>query len=254
MIQQSVQRDQILSNIKSGKHTIIYGSHGIGKNYTVNAGAKQLGITIIRVTSADDLNEMKGQLLAASVANSFVPIMFVFQDAENIQDFYFIEQLVQESQYPVFLVMNTIPYKMTAKLKAKFEVIRFQEPRLSDVVAILKTVLPEEEQLDFSKVTTDIRQSLLNVRSASETYSPESTIEELEDLFLKGIMSPNLEKHHRLWLLIYHNIGNFYLAPDIVGAFEILQEAALYDQPHLLTLLPRGRGKATFPKSLGNRR
>jgi hypothetical protein len=241
-------KSRITEDIKAGKHAIVYGPHGIGKNYTISFAAKSLGFSIVRITSADNLQEMRATYLAVSQAESLVPTMIVVQDAENIDDVYFLEELATKSIHPVFLVCSMVSRKISPKLKAKFDVIRFPEPRLAEVVAIIKMKLPQDEQIDFQNVTTDIRQSLLNVSTGSSSYKTESTIEELEDLFIRGILSPNLEKHQWLWMLVYGNILNFYSPPDVVASFEILQEAELYNKPQMLTLLPRGRGKATFPR------
>lgn len=225
--------------------TIIYSDPGYGKTHTVRLLAQTKGLHLIETNSSLSRNkEQLLPLLEVAQTEGFKPTLIFFDEVDGVSDFPLLQRIIQTSVHPIVMACNEIG-ELSSSLKQMCILIKAEKPRLQDVVNIVKKVAGP--RADLTKVTNDIRASLLASQYGGTQRVPIDYFKETAELLKHGTVSKNMSLSSLgIWLV--DNLSNFYMGLDLVDNFELLALADYYDRPEFLSLLPRALGTVEYPR------
>jgi len=217
--------NKIKDHIRNSHKILLYGSPGVGKTFFSRKAAEELCLDIIEINSSDTRDsEYLREILISSKTLSFRPKLFLFDEADGLYNWSIIYKIIKESKYPVIFTCNNIK-KIPEFIKRNLdEVIRFPKPTKRDVVNILKHTFPNKK-LDFSKVTNDIRQSIISCQFGGENYEEKNVYKDIQNLF-SGKGCDNIDYIHSLF--IFENIDKIYKEKDLFDMIRYISNVLLY--------------------------
>jgi hypothetical protein len=233
---------QLVQALSVGKSAILIGATGSGKTYLVDKACRQLGFDCVVFDASFDLDTLQANITELCSTKTLTKTVIVIEDSE-VLDLSFLEDKLAKTTNP-FVIITTNQKSIRPKLKNKCEVIRLKEPRYTDSIEITKTTAGAK--IDYTKVSQDIRQTLIAHNSKSDLTTKPALISQLDSLFTSGVLHEELESNPKLFMLVLDNLGNFYFGIDLVEAVELVCLAAHYNSPRMLLLLPRGKGHSTL--------
>jgi hypothetical protein len=240
----AIQRVKAAINTK--KPCIIYGDSGIGKTTTVYAIANELGFKVVEKNASDERREeeMRG-FLRQIQSNTFVPTIFLLDEVDGADDFSIIEECLQLTMHPLVLIANDY-YKLPYKVRSLAEQIRYYNPSLANVVQVIKRIeLATGRKADYTRVSTDVRNSILCAFYLGEKYNSKTDQEIVEDFFTKGDIT-NLNSDHYLWLL--DNGEENYKGHALYTFYKLLAVADLTNRFESLKNYKKSKGIVTYPR------
>jgi replication-associated recombination protein RarA len=239
---------KLRANILKKTHTIIVGTPGIGKTSSVLAIAKESGYEVIEINSSNERTKDKLIIHLRTCQNlHFNKTIYLFDEIDGMDrnGVSTITKILSYSIHPVIFTANDT-YKIPKEILDKCDVIKYKTPTLAQSIERVRQIANELHiQPDYSKVTNDIRQSILSAIYKVDAYTAETNkFKMIEDLFCNQIPIDKPNFLDKIWIL--DNIPNFYSGAKIYEAYQILALSDLYS-PKLLKYFSKGYGKVAIP-------
>lgn len=239
---------KLRSNIMKKNHTLVVGTPGIGKTSSVLAIAKESGYDVVEINSSDARTKEKLQIHYKSSLNKhFNKTLYLFDEIDGLDKsgVSTITKMLIYSAHPIVFTANDV-YRIPKEITDKCEIIKYKTPNLAQSVERVRQIANELNiQPDYSKVTTDIRQSILSAIYKVDSYESETNnFKMVEDVFCNRIPIQKPSFLEKIWLL--DNVPNFYKGAKIYETYQILALSDLYN-PEIMGLISKGSGKVEIP-------
>jgi hypothetical protein len=124
------------------------------------------------------------------------------------------------------------------------KLIEMKALKPQDVAKRIRQIAEAEKvEVDLSKITQDLRESINRVFYGSDAYEKEkSDFDKVDDIF----KHKEIYKIDPVWLI--DNLSNYYNASDIVDATEVIVIYKRLKNPEVLRSLPVAKsGRPTYP-------
>jgi len=239
--------ERLRKAILEAKPCLLYGGPGVGKTSSVYALARELGYKVHELNASDERSEeaLRG-LLRRVRMGGLVKMLFLLDEVDGIRREDLLHDVLSQSKHPIVMTANELR-KVPKGLLKRLEVIRFEAPRLTEVINRVKQLEGRfGVRPNCSNVTHDVRSSIITSFFGSEKYRAEGELELVKKLFERGYEG-EVDEGLLIWLL--DNVTGFYWGKDVWEVMEILALADLYGT-RILKALPKGRGEARFPRFL----
>lgn len=248
MAEQFVNRESVedLENsIIAHKPVLLFGPPGTGKTTSVYAIAKKHDIQVFETNASDERRKERMTIMYyLSTNRSHFNILLLFDEIDGIEDFTTLKKVLRESIHPVVLTANE-EWKVPEEVKKLCKRVRYRPIPLQYIVDEAK----KHNAKDFSGITTgDMRSGVLSAVYGGVGYHPTDNFKRVEQIFVNRKMPDDWNKNDYIWLV--DNIDNFYGGTDVLEVTELLSFASMYNKPELISFLPKGRGKPTYPHYL----
>ena len=225
----------VKSCIEMKKPVIIHGDPGIGKTYSVYLIAKSLGLCVIELNASDERKkEHMEKILRDVKIKGIRPRIFLFDEADGIENYSILKKILEETKHPVVLTANEL-WKIPDYIQNKCKIVKYYPPSKRDVLELIKSMYGEKE-VRFDKISTDIRNSIIAVIANSEPYKKINIYEEVEKVFKRKEFE---FIDNSMWIWLIDNITRFYNGKELFDAVKIVADSALYDNIELLKAIPR---------------
>lgn len=233
--------------LKSKRVFILHGDPGIGKTSAVHALARDLGMKVYERNASDrrKKEDMKSFLRQLS-SKPFVPTVFLLDEIDGAESFKIIEKCIKNAQNPLALICNNF-YKIPRRVTQLCERIRFYNPRINEVSAVIQRIEKETGmKADHSRLSHDIRNSINNAFFGGKRYNSENNYEIIKDAFRGKIK--DLNRNHFIWLL--DNAPNFHRGRSLHTFLQMLAVADRIErfEPITTTKSSFGSGKVEYPR------
>ena len=237
-------------------HVFLHGNPGVGKSSAIKIWAKKNNFKIQEINVSSDRGQNLIHELKILSRPAFFDKLIVLEEADGInwfKDGLAIFKIMRYSSVTFALIANE-SYKFEKNwILFKNKQKRDREKRKLDIVAIpfrtpyISSVKKRIDQInekvgikiDYSRITTDVRQSITNVFfSSDKSEYTKDVFDRLRALFSQGVVSSiRLDSDDILW--IAENIPKAYFGYQILEAFEILELAIKLNKVEVLKQLPR---------------
>jgi len=234
--------------IEKKEACLVFGPPGVGKTTSVYVISRMFGYSVLEVNASDKRKKDElSKLLSLSKMRTFVPVLFLLDEVDGIGNWKVVKQIIKESDHPVVLVAND-EYKIPKGVRELCKRIRFYNPNLADVVKRIREVSVEEgKKPDFSKISEDVRASLIACFFKGDKYVSESDFDIVEDAIVRKKFD-GFKDYHMVWIL--DNLESFFYGKDLYDAVQILALADRVGRVEVLKELPSGKGKVKYPHYL----
>lgn len=238
--------------IKFGSCAVLYGSPGIGKTSAVYLVARKLGYSVVETNASDERRaEEMDDLLRRCQMKGFRKLVFLFDEADGVEDKKKLEQIVKKSKHPVIMTANEI-WKIPEGVANSCTKIRFYEPRIQDVLGRVKKIVKSEglnpRSVKYDKISKDIRASINTILFGSEGYDKDDDFELVENILRgRGVGGRDLSTrdYNKLLIWLMDNVTNFYYGMGLYESYKILTLIDQIKRKELFDLLPPGRTKGS---------
>ena len=217
------------------------------------AVANEIGYIVLEINASDERkkDELEKILrIARSKTHHKIIILFDEVDGLGRTGWKYLRQILKESLHPVIITANNA-WKVPDSIKKLCEEIRFFRPSKRDILKLAKRIAEREgiEVKDYSKISNDIRNSLLAVFNDSQTYQSLSDFDIIKNIFERGDSIDEVRRDSRLFIWLIDNVPNFYdNVRDMFKAIQIITLAQMTKRVEILRLLPKGkRGMPEYP-------
>jgi hypothetical protein len=225
---------------------IITGEAGIGKTSSVYAIANDGGYKVVEKNASDERkkDDMK-HFLRQVQSKTFVKTIFLLDEVDGADDFSIIEDCLRETKNPLILIANEY-YKLPYKVRNLAEQIKYYNPQIGHVVSVIKKIEKATGlKADYSKVTSDVRNSILRAFYSGDKYQSQTEQEVVGEFFSKSEIK-NLNDDHFIWLL--DNGEENYKGRALYTFFRLLAVADQTGRFDALKAMKRGKGTALYPR------
>lgn len=229
--------------VKKKVPVILYGKPGVGKTSLVQLIGKLDGYHIIEYNASDERTKEKiKEIYRIAVTESLVKILILLDEADGSKAS--LSDVIKDTIHPVILTANKL-WKIPKEIQDLCEKIEIRTRNLGEIVKRVKEIV-EKEKLpppDYSKITTDIRSSIISTIHGGQKYRPtdDVTFDIIRDLFREGKIEYLDKRKHLIWVL--ENADNFLSGRNLYDAIQLIAEADICNDMRILRSLPRGRGK-----------
>lgn len=228
---------------------ILYGKPGVGKTSLAYEIAGDLGYQVIEINASDERTKDKiEKMYHLAINKGLIKYLLLFDEVDGAK--ISLTRILKNTKNPVILTANNL-YKIPEEIRNLCEKIHLKSPRLQDIVSVVRNKARSEgidlNQIDFSKISHDVRNSLKATLYNAEKYNStdDMIFDIVRNVFTKGNVDL-LEKKHLIWLL--ENIENFYQGRDIYEVANLLAKADWGDNLKILTCLPKATsGTVNYP-------
>lgn len=240
----------ILDNIP----VLIWGRPGIGKTYSVHLIANKHRYKVVEYNASDQrtkdvLNKIKREVTSPSLVKK----IYLFDEFDGMENYSFFIDIIKNSQYPIVMTANDyykIPENIRERLETYARIIRYYPPSKRDMVEFFKEKYGDN--VNFSVITDDVRNSQLALLTGSDTYKPrEDTFDIVRNIFnnIHADIETWFSTEKNLWIWLLDNMPVFYEGKDLYDAINTLSVASLYDKPYVLKGLKKTekRSSPVFP-------
>lgn len=244
IVGQNEALERLRKAILESRPCVLVGEPGVGKTSSVYALARELGYKVFEINASDERSAAKLERILKKVRmKGFEKTVFLFDEADGLKNEELLRRILEESRHPIILTANEV--RKIPKIK-NLEVVRFETPKLTEVVKVVKRLEDYYGvRANCSNITGDVRSSILTSFFGSEKYKAKSELDRVKDVF----EGRNREANRDLLIWLMENITNFYWGKEVYEVAEILALADLYGT-RILKELPKGRGEAKFPRFL----
>lgn len=194
--------------ILNSKVVLIYGPPGTGKTSCVHAIANDIGFKVREWNASDSRKKEDFEKIKREVeSHPFNPTVYVLDEIDGAehkkdekQEFNGIVECIKNTRNPLVLICND-EFKIPKRVKELCERIRFYEPYVSDVTKVIHRIEQETGmKADYSKVSKDVRNSILSAFFGTDRYSDKNVFEIMTDFFKSGDIT-KLTEDHFIWLI-----------------------------------------------------
>lgn len=203
--------DKVEDCILSYKTCLITGQAGIGKTTAVFVIANEIGYKVREWNASD--SRKKGDfenILRELKSKTFTPTIFLLDEIDGLSDekekgvrfnpFTALEECIKSTTAPLVLICNDL-YKIPKTVTQLCELIRFYPPYTNEVSEVIKRIsLATGKKADYSRINSDVRNSIINAFYNSEKYQTLTVYDEIEALFKKG-ETKQLNPDYYIWLI-----------------------------------------------------
>jgi hypothetical protein len=238
--------NRVTACITAQRPCIICGEAGIGKTSSVYVIANECGYKIVEKNASDERRKEEMQsFLRQLQSKTFVKTIFLLDEVDGVDDFTIVEECLREAKNPLVLIVNDY-YKLPYKVRNLAEQIKYYNPQISAVVSVIKRIEKATgRKADYSRVTCDIRNSILRAFYSGERYHSQTDQEIVEDFFSKNDIT-NLNENHFIWLL--DNGEENYKGRSLYTFFKLLAVADQTNRFDALKAMGRGKGTVLYPR------
>ena len=198
--------------ILSNRVCILYGDAGLGKTSAVGVIAHDLGWQT-REWNASDSRKKEDfiQIIRELKNRSFSPTIFILDEIDGavkkkddakdkVIDYNSIAECLKNTHSPLVLICNDL-YQVPKPVTDLCEKIRFYPPTVAEVSQVIRRIEQASGmKADYSRISHDIRNSILNCFYGSSSYHSQTIFEEVEEYFKSG-NTKQLTSDHYIWLL-----------------------------------------------------
>jgi len=124
--------------------------------------------------------------------------------------------------------------------------IRFYSPRITDIREVISRIAKKTGITpNYTRIGSDIRNSIINAFFGSEKYVSKNDFDILEDTFSNGDIS-NLNKNHYIWLL--DNGCNQFGGKRMYDFYNLLDLCDKLDNLTPMSMVKGGKSKIQYPR------
>jgi len=248
------QIERILLAIQVGKPVLVYGPPGIGKTSTVYAIANSYGYEVYEVNASDERRkEELEKIFRLCRSKTLRPTIFLFDEVDGLsrRSWRVLGRILRVTVHPIVLIANE-EWRIPEYIKKECELVRFLRPSKREILEYVKKLSKERgvEIKDYSKITNDVRNSLLALVYGADNYRPTNEFDIVKHIFTEHTNIEEINKNPNLLVWLLDNAEYFY--DNYRELFDAIQLIALADYTkryELLELLPKGKitGVVDFP-------
>ena len=235
--------EKIMLLIQLGRPILIYGSPGIGKTSIVYAIANQYGYRVYEVNASDERRkEEMEKILRIARIKTFKPTIILFDEVDGLSrtSWGILKKILKVSVNPVILTANN-EYRIPKFVKEMCGIIHLFRPSRRQILEHIKKIAEKHkiEIKDYSKISHDVRNSMLALIYGAETYSQTTDFDVVKQIFTEGkevVFDQNL----LIWLM--DNAQYFY--KNVRELYEVIQYIAMADlckRSEIFSFFPKGR-------------
>ena len=230
--------------IKNNKSVILCGPPGVGKTTLAFVIANELGLVLRKTNASDERRKDELHRIECDLKmRSFVPMLYLFDEIDGIKDFSVLLRLLKKCKSPIILTAND--KRRLPKDIFKFaKLIEFKSLKSQEIVKRIREIAQTEGvEVDYSKITNDLRESINRVFYNSDFYvKDKSDFDKVNDIFRHKAFY----EVHPMWLI--DNLNNYYNAAEMLDALETINAYEKTKNPEVLRALPVAKsGRPTYP-------
>ena len=187
--------------VLSGKTAILYGPAGVGKTSFVHAVANDMGWQVREWNASDSRKRENFEQILRELRNRpFTSTLYFLDETDGCDDFKGLENCIKNSKNPLVLACNDL-YAIPKFVTDLCEKIQFYPPTVAEVSQVIRRIEQASGmKADYSRISHDIRNSILNCFYGSSSYHSQTIFEEVEEYFKTG-NTKQLTSDHYIWLL-----------------------------------------------------
>jgi len=238
--------ERIIFCVQMTTPVLVYGPPGVGKTSTIYAIAKKYGYVIYEVNASDERRKEEMEKIFRLVRGKTLrPTIFLFDEVDGMsrRSWRILHKMLRKAVNPIVLIANE-EWRIPEYIKKECEVIRFFRPSKRQILEHVKKIAERHnlEIKDYSKITKDVRNSILALIYGADTYAQTTEFDIVKRIFEGNGNLEEVKKDKKLLIWLLDNASYFY--PDARELYRTIQLIALTDitkRTELLTFLPRGR-------------
>lgn len=231
-------------------NALLVGPPGVGKTSSVYMLGKKMGKKIIEQNASDsrkkdDLLEMKRRVKTKSLRD----IIYLFEEIDGMNrsyQFRILSEILDNASDVVVLTANK-RWELPDKIKDRCKVLEYDKPKKKEILKRMKEIAKKEgiEDVDYSKITRDVRDSINALFYDAEGYEEKNIFDKVRKVF--GGKEVEIDDLENLLYWLMDNAPNFYNGIELYKVYKILSLADNTDNPDVLKMLPKGKGKVKYP-------
>ena len=245
----SMAEDAVLS----GKTALMHGPAGVGKTSFVHTIANDLGWQV-REWNASDSRKKDDfiQIIRELKNNPFSTTLFFLDEIDGSVkekkgdiDYNAIADCIRNTHNLLILACNSL-YEVPKSITDLCEKIQFYPPTTAEVSQVIRRIEQATGmKADYSKISHDIRNSILNCFYHSTAYHSQTVFEDIEDFFKMGKTS-QLTSDHYIWLL--DNGCAQYKGKKQYDFYQLLAVCDRIGNFKPLSIMKGGKEKVEYPR------
>ena len=243
LIGNKVQIQEVKECIKEKKPALLYGPPGVGKTTSVHLIAKELGYQLVEFNASDERKKEELEKILRSVQmKSLKPKIFFFDEVDGMYDEYYgrqdafkmLAKIIDNSKHPIVLACNEI-HKIPNYIQERCKLIRFYHPSKREILELIKKHFGNRKDIRYDKISGDVRNSIISVLTGTDPYMTTDPFQEVLKIFRRKEFRFD---NKNLWIWLIDNVEKFYEGRQLFEAVKIITDAAFYDNPNLLRVIP----------------
>lgn len=215
--------EQLLEQLRNGRNVYLTGPPGCGKTAAVHVASKELGYGVLEWNASDErrakqLEEILRLCKLPSLTGQRMVILL--DEVDGISAWATMKKIVKSSVHPVVLTANRD--RVPEEVRGYLVHIKLRRPRTNEVGKYISKLAGGKE-VDLSRVTNDVRNSIIAAMYGSETYSEVSVFRRVNDLFTRGV-ADGITKDDYIWLL--SNAQRYLSGVELCDFIDLLDVAS----------------------------
>lgn len=197
---------------------LISGPTGCGKTYFIKSIADSLGFNLIDVNVKEPLDK-----IYSTTQIKTKPTVFLFDNADDIDDIKTLEKILAKSFYPVILIANE-EWKLQPSIRNRCDTYKAVQPKLVTIMTFIKQEAEKNGMKpDFTRITAqDFRTAYNQAFYNSSSFEVRNKFERIKDLFTKKIVGDQ-EQSDLIWII--DNLNKFYHGRKMYEQVELVANA-----------------------------
>ena len=232
--------------VLSGKVAILTGQAGVGKTSFVHAISHDLGWQVREWNASDSRKKDDFIQIMREIRNKpFNTTLYFLDEADGCDDFKGIENCIKNTKNPLIIVANDL-YAIPKFVTDLCEKIQFYPPTIAEVSQVIRRIEQASGmKADYSRISHDIRNSILNCFYGSSSYHSQTVFEEVEEYFKTG-NTKQLTSDHYIWLL--DNGCAQFKGRKMFEFYNLLDVCDRIGNFKPLSLMKGGKEKVEYPR------
>lgn len=208
---------------------IVYGPQGTGKTTAVYLVALKEGYKVIEIEADLFKNKTERELLYKELQmKSLFKKVYLYDYAGDNLPTKVIEKIAKITKHPFVVITPTMP-SLHSDVLPLVSTVQFPQLSRRQIVEYLRKRFGPD--IDVSKITSDLRQSIEALKYGGTPATCEDIFSELDKIF-SGNEPTQWDNVYWIWIL--EHIDNFFHGRKLFEAVRIMSNANLYSEPRLL--------------------